>query len=161
MADREELSSSEQYVKKSNRRLLVFALVAFFAFLIGLLLLSGGSRDVEETEKPVLVIEEPHEGTKNGNSYRFDKSSDKVDLTAYPTSISLTNVPLGGNAEGIITLSAKSGPVLIEGMHLAQEGQQDGFIISQTEKCGVGKTIPAGESCNHACSKNADGTWAK
>ncbi|MGN1091717.1 MAG: hypothetical protein ACI4RJ_04435, partial [Alphaproteobacteria bacterium] len=148
MADRVELSSSEQYVRKSNRRLLVIALIAFFAFLIGLLLLSGGSRAPEEELKPNIVSEPIGSKREVDAGMEFgSKSSEGLSLSAYPTSVSMTGVVLGSSAEAVITLTANGGPIRLEGLTLAQE-QQDGFIISPTENCGIGKVIPAGASCN-------------
>lgn len=49
MSDEEEyLSSSETYLKKTNRTILFVGLGALFAFLIGLVILMGGVETVKE-----------------------------------------------------------------------------------------------------------------
>ena len=147
MAKNTILSSSEQYVKKSNRRLLIVGIIALLAFLFGLLMLTSGRKEVQPEAVPVIpetvdpVIAPPVTGMELGN---FGASV--ATLKVYPENVSLPNVVLGSSAEGIVTLTANGGPVRIEGIDLA-ENQADGFIVDMGT-CQIGGVLMPDTSCN-------------
>ncbi len=147
MANNTVLSSSEQYVKKSNRRLLILGIVALLAFLFGLLMLTAGNDDVKPEETPIIntTQDELLKTTGTGFDFAADPAG-AVSLSAYPQNVVLADVVLGGAAEAIVTLTAKSAPVRIEAIELA-ENQTDGFIIDNGT-CVVGEALPVDGTCN-------------
>ena len=141
------LSSSEQYVKKSNRRLLIFGIIALLAFLFGLLMLTSGGRKQEVEQKPIInTTQDPLIAPTNTGMDLTSAGDDSALLTAYPQDVSLTNVVLGSAAEAIVTLRAGNGPVRLESVDLA-ENQTDGFIIDYGT-CVVGEVLAPSTSCN-------------
>ena len=131
MAKNTVLSTSEQYVKKSNRLLLVAGIVTLLVFLFSFMFVMSGRKGEKPAETPTIVeAQEPLiDHDKNNLDLNFDGSNNAV-LTAYPENVALNNVVLGGVAEAVVTLTAGSMPVRIEGMDLA-EVQSDGFIVDE------------------------------
>ncbi|MBP5533925.1 MAG: hypothetical protein J6Y03_00245 [Alphaproteobacteria bacterium] len=131
MAKNTTLSSSEQYVKRSNRRLLFIGIAALLVFLFIFMGVMSGTRREQQVDTPAIKIEEPLlNGSQNGELMNFPKDTNTSLLTAYPTDVALNNVALGGVAEGVVTLTVGNKPVRIETMDLA-EVQSDGFIVEE------------------------------
>lgn len=131
MAKNTTLSSSEQYVKRSNRRLLIIGIMALLVFLFGFFGIISGTRTKKQEEKPTVVTTtDPLIKPEPVDVVQFPNDANSSALTAYPTDVVLNNVVLGGVAEAVVTLTVGAKPVRIESMDLA-EVQSDGFIVDE------------------------------
>ena len=145
MAENRSLSSSEQYIKKSNRRLLFIGLGLLVAFFIALSLIPSKQEKQINDDITVPPVR-PDIVNPNGPSIKdvmpYDSS---VKLVPNPDKVEMNNVVLGSKAEELIVVTAKNAPILIREWELA-ETQQDGFSIETT--CVPTKPIAVNESCN-------------
>ena len=145
MTENRSLSSSEQYIKKSNRKLLIIGLVLLVLFFIALMFLSNGTTE-QATRQPTDFrtddFDKTAAGTQDASLLPFGGNAT---LTPEPAEVNMTNVVLGSKAESIIVLTAQNGPILFLGMELA-EAQQDGFTLETT--CTPNGRIDTGASCN-------------
>lgn len=143
MREERSVSSSEQYIKKSNRRLLFIGLGIGLLFLIVAGLLS--QRQKAAPEESVISYELNDFERRNratGDIASFPGAT--AELTAEPASVNMDNVILGSNAEALITLTAKNAPIVFLGRELA-EAQQDGFMLEGS--CQPNTTIETGKNC--------------
>ncbi|MGN1063730.1 MAG: hypothetical protein ACI4QM_05365, partial [Alphaproteobacteria bacterium] len=131
MAENRSLSSSEQYIKKSNRKLLFIGLGLLVLFLVALMLIPGPKKEVKPqtptdfntTDFDILTgVRQDVSLMPNGGNARLVVEPERVDMN---------NVVLGAKAESLIVLTAENAPILFMGMELA-ETQQDGFSLEST-----------------------------
>ncbi|MBR6674324.1 MAG: hypothetical protein IKL32_00165, partial [Alphaproteobacteria bacterium] len=145
MAENRSLSSSEQYIKKSNRRLLFIGLGLLLAFLIALALIPSKQTKRQQEEISITGVSDVF-GEKSGMEAKgVLPYGDNVKLVPNPDKVEMNNVVLGSKAEALIVLTAKNAPILFRGWDLA-ETQQDGFSIETT--CVPNKSLAIDESCN-------------
>ena len=145
MAENRSLSSSEQYIKKSNRRLLFIGLGLLLAFLIALALIPSKQTKRQQEEISITGVSDVF-GEKSGMEAKgVLPYGDNVKLVPNPDKVEMNNVVLGSKAEALIVLTAKNAPILFRGWDLA-ETQQDGFSIETT--CVPSKPLAIDESCN-------------
>ena len=145
MAENRSLSSSEQYIKKSNRRLLFIGLGLLLAFLIALALIPSKQTKGQQEEISITGVSDVF-GEKSGMEAKgVLPYGDNVKLVPNPDKVEMNNVVLGSKAEALIVLTAKNAPILFRGWDLA-ETQQDGFSIETT--CVPSKPLAIDESCN-------------
>ena len=124
------LSSSEQYVKKSNRFLLIGSILALVAFLFGMFYLFADKGTVSEP----APVEFPRQTTMGldrqaADIMDFDRKESTVELMIEPNAVNWPAVTIGGSAEASVTLTAKNGAVKFNAIELADSSQQDGFIV--------------------------------
>lgn len=143
MKEEKTLSSSEQYVKKSNRRLLFIGLGLLVLFLIALLLLSEKPQQGAPVSQVIPGMGE-YAGGITGDGGRVAFSRGSADLAAQPSQVSLDNVVLGSQVEAIVILTAKEAPIRLLSAQFA-ETQQDGFVFEGT--CAADTVIPMNQSC--------------
>ncbi len=142
--NRNYTSVSEQYVKKSNRRLLFFGLILFVIFAAALFALSSRNDQSMDTT-PIDYNTDDFEKLNNPNadSATFPRGAAILDVV--PKELVMENVVLGSNVESVITLTAANAPIFFLGAELAEE-QQDGFKLETN--CVVEKEMQEGETCN-------------
>lgn len=138
------LSSSEQYTKGSNRKLLFLGLGLLVLFIIALVLLSGR----EETAPQVPQLDwnsgDFEKAVQNeGEAASFARGN--ASLEAQPAMVNMEGVVLGSQAEAIVTLTARNAPIEFIGMELAEE-QLDGFTLGGT--CTPNLKLEQDGSCN-------------
>lgn len=145
MAENRSLSSSEQYIKKSNRRLLFIGLGLLLAFLIALALIPSKQTKRQQEDISITGVSDVF-GEKSGMEAKgVLPYGENVKLVSNPDKVEMNNVVLGSKAEALIVLTAKNAPILFRGWDLA-ETQQDGFSIETT--CVPSKSLAIDESCN-------------
>ena len=131
MAKNTTLSSSEQYVRRSNRWLLVVGIITLLVFLFLFMGIMSGMQREKPVEKPTVVVDvDPLIKPEAGDLMPVSDGSSTSLLTAYPENVALNNVALGGVAEAVVTLTVGGRDVRIETMDLA-EVQSDGFIVDE------------------------------
>lgn len=138
------LSSSEQYAKGSNRKLLFLGLGLLVLFVVALIFMSG--REDTAPQAPQLDwnsadFELAVKNEAEGASFARGSAS----LEAQPASVNMDGVVLGSQAEAIVTLTARNAPIEFIGMEFAEE-QVDGFSIQGT--CTPNLKIEQDKSCN-------------
>ena len=144
----ELLSSSDKYLKKSNRTLLLVGIFAFLAFFIGLIvLLSGGEAQKEDAKVTVEGASDAFTDITGGdtdNFSNFDEPSTGVKLNVTPDAMRFDQVVLGTSAEGALTITPSSGRVSI--MEIAFENNpDDGFKLES--KCKPNDILTTDLSC--------------
>ena len=144
----ELLSSSDKYLKKSNRTLLLVGIFAFLAFFIGLIvLLSGGEAQKEDAKVTVEGASDAFTDITGGdadNFSNFDEPSTGVKLNVTPDVMRFDQVVLGTSAEGALTITPSSGRVSI--MEIAFENNpDDGFKLES--KCKPNDILTTDLSC--------------
>lgn len=144
MAENRSLSSSEQYIKKSNRRLLFIGLGLLVLFLIALAFLSDNKTDVQSKAPVDFRTDDFAEAAGVRRDASLLPYGGNAQLVPDPNQVNMTNVVLGSKAESIITLKATNAPILFLGMELAQ-AQQDGFTLETT--CTPNARIDMDASC--------------
>lgn len=142
------LSSSDKYLKKSNRTLLLVGIFAFLAFFVGLIiLLSGGEQQKEDAKVTVDGASDAFTDISGGgadNFAAFDEPSSSIKLNITPEVLRFDQVVLGTSAEGAITITPSSGRVSI--MEIAFENNpDDGFKLES--KCKPNDILTADLSC--------------
>ncbi len=144
MADNRRQSSSEQYVKKSNRMLLFFGLFVLLGALIGLGFMSGNQqqRDVETN------IEYGQDDSLSGGQSSVTEGDifarGNAQLRIDPAVVDMNNVVIGSNVEAVVSLRAENTGIRISSISFAEE-QTDGFTIKtncplEETALGVDKT---------------------
>ena len=145
MAENRSLSSSEQYIKKSNRRLLFIGLGLLLAFFIALALIPSKQVIKGKEDISIAGVDDVF-GQKSGVEVKSVLPyGDNVKLVPNPSKVEMNNVVLGSKAEALIVLTAKNAPILFRGWDLA-ETQQDGFSIETT--CVPNRPLAIDETCN-------------
>ncbi len=145
MQENRGVSSSEQYIKKSNRLLVILSLVVFvvFAFL-GLTLCSGGrNTEVEETPLNYINALDSTPGSTGGDVNLFARGNAMLKVT--PEQVDMNNVVIGSQVEAIVTIKAENTPIIFLGMSLAEE-QPDGFKVESS--CEPNASLAVDSSCN-------------
>lgn len=145
MAENRSLSSSEQYVKKSSRRLLFLGLGLGILFIIALALIPGGEKKVTPQKSYDYNVESEFEKASGVSKASLLPYGSDARFAPNPAQVNMTNVVLGSKAEALIVLTAEKAPILFLGMELA-ETQQDGFTLEST--CVPNTQIAQGSSCN-------------
>ena len=143
MKENRGLSSSEQYVKKSNRKLLFGGLFLLIIFFVALSFISEKA-PVQDTTETIDWGDEYQ--TKNddqgGQLQGFDRGD--VSLKVVPEQIDMNNVVIGSQVEALIKLTAENGAVLYKGATFL-ENQQDGFSMETT--CKENESLASGQEC--------------
>ena len=143
MREERSVSSSEQYIKKSNRRLLLIGLGIGLLFLIIVGVLSNRQTAApEETAISYEIDDFERRNRAPGEIATFAGAT--AELVAEPSAVSMDGVILGSNAEAIITVTAKNAPIVFLGRELA-EAQQDGFVLEGT--CQPNTSLAVDKSC--------------
>lgn len=144
MRDERNYSSSEQYIKKTNRKLLLFGLVLVFVFILALMSVSGTKQSVKDST-PLDFRTDDFNNLATGRSdmSAFPRGSAQLKVT--PENVVMDNVVLGSNVESVVTLTAINAPIYFLSTSLAEE-QQDGFKLDTT--CVPEKEMQPGETCN-------------
>ncbi len=143
MKENRGLSSSEQYVKKSNRTLLFGGLLLLVIFFVALAFISD-KKPIQDT-KPAINWEVEIESTpdsQGGDVPGFERG-DAI-LSVVPDQIDMNNVVIGSQVEALIKLTAENGNILYKGASFL-ENQQDGFSIETT--CKENETLQSGQEC--------------
>ena len=79
----ELLSSSDRYLKKSNKMLLIVGIIAFLAFLTGVIvLLSGGEEGKKDAEVTIDGSAESSSSITGGNADTFNLAEGSYDRAA-------------------------------------------------------------------------------
>ncbi|MBO7244407.1 MAG: hypothetical protein J6V53_03910 [Alphaproteobacteria bacterium] len=143
MKENRGLSSSEQYVKKSNRTLLFGGLFLLIIFFVALSFISDKA-PVQNTVEPINWIPEYKTEQEDPSKEVDPFSRGEASLKVVPEQIDMNNVVIGSQVEALIKLTAENGPVLYKGATFL-ENQQDGFSIETT--CGETKSLAVGQEC--------------
>ncbi|MBQ8557682.1 MAG: DUF3659 domain-containing protein, partial [Alphaproteobacteria bacterium] len=136
-------SSSEQYIKNSNRKLLFGGIIFIFVFLIALMLTSKKEQVVEE-QQPLSYTNESLTSLDKTTSTSELSTYGTAELKVEPSQISMDSVVIGSKAEAILTLTAQNTSINYIGAEFAQQ-QADGFTIETT--CDPTVPMAAGQKC--------------
>ncbi|MBR5130072.1 MAG: hypothetical protein IKV03_02475 [Alphaproteobacteria bacterium] len=145
MAENRNLSSSEQYIKKSNLKMFLIGLGLFLAFLISYALIPSETKEVKPEKEHSFIVDPEFVRDPNASNTDALPGEGGAKLVPNPDKVEMNNVVLGSKAEALIVLTAQNAPILIRGWDLA-ETQQDGFKIETT--CVLDKPLPKDASCN-------------
>ncbi len=144
MQENRGLSSSEQYIKKSNRRLLIIGILLLIGFLFALSLFSGEREEQRDTStinyRNDLTLDM---GNSGGDVNLFARGDAQLKLT--PEQVDMNNVVIGSEVEAVVTLTAENTPIIFLGYALAEE-QPDGFKLETS--CTPESSIAVGATCN-------------
>ncbi len=143
MTENRGLSSSEQYVKKSNRKLLFGGLFLLIVFFVALSFISEKAPVQNPTENIDWDDEYVTKNDAQGGQFQgFDRGD--VSLKVVPEQIDMNNVVIGSQVEALIKLTAENGSVLYKGATFL-ENQQDGFSMETT--CKENESLASGQEC--------------
>ncbi len=142
MAQNRSQSSSEQYIKKSNRRLLFGGLLFLIVFLMALAFMSGGNKQRDQ-QTPMEYTNEILDDNQTNITQPDLFARGDAKLRIEPSQIDMNNVVIGSKVEAILTLTAENTPIEFLGMDLAEQ-QVDGFTLDSN--CS-GTPLEAGKSC--------------
>ena len=107
---KEVLTSSERYVRKTNRIILIVGITSFVVFLFGLLLLFSSGSEVQEQQEFVFTEDEDALGVEDNNALmsdviEFDDVEDvEIPITTTPDPINMGQVVLGTEAKNVLTI---------------------------------------------------------
>lgn len=144
MADR-SVSMSEQDTKKSNLKLWIAGLVLLLFGLIGFCSLSGQNRWRGVVEDPINTDYTPEGGANPQDPTYPSFGSGTATLQAEPDRVNMTGVVLGSKAEAVITLTARDNAVMLLGLELADNTQENGFTWEGT--CRQNAIVAANDTC--------------
>lgn len=145
MTENRSLSSSEQYIKKSNRKLLFIGIGLLIVFFVALMFVSNKKTVVQEKSPVDFRTDDFAEAAGVKKDASLLPFGGNAKLTPEPAEVNMNNVVLGSKAESIVVLTATNGSILFLGMELA-EAQQDGFTLETT--CTPNMKLEPNASCN-------------
>lgn len=143
MKENRGLSSSEQYVKKSNRKLLFGGLFLLIVFFVALSFISEKAPVQDTTTNIDWGDEYQTQKDEQGGQFQGFARGD-VTLKVVPEQIDMNNVVIGSQVEALIKLTAENGAVLYKGATFL-ENQQDGFSMETT--CKENESLASGQEC--------------
>lgn len=144
MKKERRLSSSEQYIKSSNKKLVLIGLLCLVIGFVAWLFISEYKKEApDQTSIDFSTQDFDVMSGKKPDLALFPRGTATLDIT--PRQVDMNNVVLGSKAESVITLTAQNAPILFLGAELA-EIQQDGFTIDAACKPNMRLEIDA--SCN-------------
>ena len=153
----ENITTSDQYLKKTNRVILTIGLVSLFLFLVGVIVLSSGGDQIQENLDPQFTdnanVLDTGANASTDNAMDFGLTPDRgPPLTYTPSSVDLGQVLIGTEANAVITVGT-NGKVSIEivSVELA-EPPSEGFNFDN--KCKSELVLSGEATCNIAI------TWA-
>ncbi len=137
-------SSSDQYIKKSNRWLMFLGIGFIVACIFALSLFSGGS-DTTKGDTPLDYRNDLDtvDGDTGGDVNLFARGNAVLKIT--PPQVDMNNVVIGSQVEAIVTLKAENTPIIFLGMNLAEE-QPDGFKLESS--CEPNSSLAVDATCN-------------
>ena len=148
--EKEYLTRSESYVKKTNRVILMVGLISLFVFIFGLLLVLRDEEEEEQYTAPVFTANDDALGIQNEapvqEALEFDNMDQgEIPITTTPYPVELGQVVLGTEAKNVLTIGT-TGKVSIRivSVQLA-EPPFDGFDFE--EKCND-KVLRGHETCD-------------
>ena len=148
---KEVLTSSERYVRKTNRIILIVGVTSFVIFLFGLLLLFSSGNEIEEPNEIVIaddaeVFDDVETNKLISDSIEFDDVEDAEDpITTTPNPINMGQVVLGTKAENVLTIGTNGrGSIRIVSVKLA-EPPFDGFTY--IDNC-TSAELRGNQTCN-------------
>ncbi|MDD4519540.1 MAG: hypothetical protein PHI50_01455, partial [Alphaproteobacteria bacterium] len=146
MKDDKLLSSSERYLKKSNRILFLIGFLAVVFFFIGLgYLFHEPEKEVDVIEPDLTTTEDPFKKVEDTSlKVLSEVKKVPVSLEVAPKKVELDQVVIGSHAEAIITLTAKGGDIQFLSAFFV-ENQSEGFEIES--KCPENLRLSAEDSC--------------
>lgn len=139
-------STSEQYVKRSNRWFFFIGMGLLILFLIILIVSSGEQRTQQEMVTPVNYATPDIDLFTSSPEIPKEVSSGKAGLKALPEAINMDNIVLGTEVEIPVTVTAEEANVQILAVQLA-EVQKDGFELKEGT-CKKGEKLVKGNSCS-------------
>ena len=107
---KEVLTSSERYVRKTNRIILIVGITSFVVFLFGLLLLFSSGSEQQEQQEFVFTEDEDALGMTETNdlmseTIEFEDVDDtELPITTTPNPIDMGQVVLGTEAKNVLTI---------------------------------------------------------
>ena len=150
MADK--ISSSERYLKRSNRAIFVVGLLLLLMFGTGVVMVSEDSAPAGDGRLPPVIshgagidINVDLRGNKGGLLGYDPDAPVGVNLVAKPEQLALDRVQVGAKALGVITLTAREAPILVLDAQL--EEVQDGTFVL-VNKCDPNVPLPQDSTCN-------------
>ncbi|MBQ8251282.1 MAG: DUF3659 domain-containing protein [Alphaproteobacteria bacterium] len=143
MQENRGLSSSEQYVKKSNRKLLFGGILLLLVFFIALAFISNKSSH-QEVQPNIDFVDTTVPGIDDQDSSVNVFARGNAQLKVVPEQIDMNNVVIGSQVEATINLTAENTPIIYKGASFVNE-QQDGFAIETT--CKNDESLPVGSGC--------------
>ena len=146
----ERLSSSEQYAKKSNRRLLLMGLGLLVLFIVALILMSGGEKKAQQ-QSELDWNSSDFEKAVQGEDSSIGFARGTAELTALPPEVIMDGVVLGAQAESIVTLTAKNAPIEFIGLEM-EDSEEGGFVFGGT--CTPNLKLAENASCTVRVSWN-------
>ncbi len=146
MADNRRQSSSEQYVKKSNRMLLFFGLFVLLGALIGLGFMSGNQQQREVETDIGYGHDDPLSGETASVTEGDIFARGNAQLRVEPSVVDMANVVIGSTVEAVVSLRAENTAIRISEINFAEE-QTDGFTIKTN--CPLAETaLGQNETCS-------------
>ena len=148
---KEVLTSSERYVRKTNRIILIVGITSFIIFLFGLLLLFSSGNEVEDPQEIVIaddaeVFDDIEQNKLMDEAIEFDDVEEIDDpITTTPNPVNMGQVVLGTNAENVLTIGTNGrGSLRIISVKLA-EPPFDGFTY--VDNC-TSAELRGNQTCN-------------
>lgn len=144
MKEERGLSSSEQYVKNSNKKLVLIGVLFLIIGFVAWLFISEYKTEMpDQTSIDFSTQDFDTMSGKKTDLALFPRGTATLNIT--PKQVDMNNVVLGSKAESVITLTAQNAPILFLGADLA-EMQPDGFTIETS--CVKNARIEPEASCN-------------
>ncbi len=144
MQENKRESSSEQYAKSGNKKLILIGIFFLIVCVVAwFFLVEYKPQTQEQTSIDFSTQDFDRLSGNESNIAMFPRGSAALEVN--PKEVEMASVVLGSKAESIITLTAQNAPILFISARLAED-QQDGFSIDSA--CPLGGRIEAGSSCN-------------
>lgn len=144
MANR-NVSSNEQYTKKSNRFLWLSGVGIIILLMLGYCMMSGGVNRPQGGETPIDFTSDV-DPRLEGQAGQFDQfGGGSAQLEATPSAVEMTGVVLGSKAETVVTLTARNAAVVFNGMELADPNQ--GGFVAESGTCLPNTVIAQNNNC--------------
>jgi len=146
---KENLTHSEQYVKKTNRIILTIGIISLTVFIFGIFLLIKSNRPVDEYVEPVFNDNAADLNVDSSlplsQNIEFSTMEGEIPLTTTPNPVPMGEVVLGTDARNVLTLGTNGKvSVKIVSVELA-EPPADGFTFNNTCKDLV---LSGNQTCN-------------
>ena len=148
--EREILTHSESYVRKTNHVILMVGIISLIIFILGLMLVLQDDAEEEQYSAPVFTSNDDafssQNTTEQEESIEFENiNQGEIPITTTPDPVEMGQVVLGTEAENVLTIGTNGrGTIQIVSVELA-EPPFDGFSFNEVCK---NRTLRGHQTCD-------------
>ena len=147
--EKDNLTHSEKYIKKTNRIILTIGITSLLIFIFGVVLLIKSNNQGDDFEEPVFTdnadVFNMEPTSPLSQNIEFNPVESEIPITMTPDPVPMGQVVLGSDAKNVLTIGTTGrAAVQIVSVELA-EPPADGFIFE--DGC-TGKSLSGEKNCN-------------